>query len=56
MRKITFQKTEAGYKPVNKRAKLLAKGKVLTKTAVKKLAKKNLSVYVWTNAGLRKVA
>ena len=57
MRKATFIKTDEGkYQPVNKRAKALAKGKTLVKSSVKKLASKNLGVYVWTNAGLRKVA
>lgn len=57
MRKATFIKTDTGtYQPVNKRAKALTNGKTVVKRAVKRLASKNLGVYVWTNAGLRKVA
>jgi hypothetical protein len=56
MRKATFSKTDKGYKPVNKRAKQLTKGKLAAKSALKRYANKHVSCYVWTNAGLRKVA
>jgi hypothetical protein len=56
MRKATFTKTDTGlYKPVNKRAHNLCK-RAVNKQSVRGFANKNIGIYVWTNAGLRKVA
>jgi hypothetical protein len=64
-RKATFLRQEVNgktvYAPVNKRAHMWATElfatKELTIAQVRKLARKtHLRVYVWTNAGLRKVA
>ena len=62
LRKATFNVDGVEYTPVNKRAKakatlIVGEGKVYTKRDLKKIAKKGkVLVYVYTKAGLRKVA
>jgi hypothetical protein len=62
MRKATFTPVEGEYSPVNKRAKawastLIGEQASYTKRDLKKIATKGkVRVYIYTKAGLRKVA